>query len=217
VNECTATLADFETVRIGEFGKSEVAAFLDRWAGILFRKNAAAATSYRTALLDALKAVPEIRRMSRNPLMLTALAVIQYNEKKLPEQRAALYESILKWLSEAHTYAKRPDGKTCLGIFGTLALGMQNNPGGRVRQVEKAEAAQLIEDCFDALPRERRRPAAGEFLENEFVDSGIVASRGGSLEFWHLTFQEYLAARACEDLDPATYLPVADVGGPRHF
>ena len=37
---------------------------------------------------------------------------------------------------------------------------------------------------------------AEEFLKEEELDSGIVVSRGNEVRFWHLTFQEYLAARA---------------------
>jgi formylglycine-generating enzyme required for sulfatase activity len=38
------------------------------------------------------------------------------------------------------------------------------------------------------------------FLDEEEVDSGIVLSRGPQLRFWHLTFEEYLAARAVAGL-----------------
>jgi hypothetical protein len=31
--------------------------------------------------------------------MLTALAVVHWNEHRLPEQRADLYDSILRWLA----------------------------------------------------------------------------------------------------------------------
>jgi hypothetical protein len=41
-----------------------------------------------------------------------------------------------------------------------------------------------------------RQPTAERFLADEEVDSGIVVSRGHEVRFWHLTFQEYLAARA---------------------
>ena len=34
------------------------------------------------------------------------------------------------------------------------------------------------------------------FLDEEELDSGIVVGRGNLISFWHLTFQEYLAARA---------------------
>jgi len=206
--EGKSTLLEFETVRIGELQREAVAGFLDRWAGFLFNEDEQRARQHKADLLAALAARPEIRRMARNPLMLTALAVIQWNERQLPEQRADLYESILKWLSEAQDYKKdRPQGPKCLAIFGALALAMQCYKDGRVKQIEKAEAAKLIADEFRDVSEERRLAKALEFLENEFVDSGIVSSRGDSLEFWHLTFQEYLAARACADFaDPAKLL-----------
>jgi formylglycine-generating enzyme required for sulfatase activity len=205
--EGKATLDEFETVRIGELDAEAVEGFLEHWSGFLFSDDQAGARRHNEDLLDALRARPEIRRMARNPSMLTALAVIQWNERRLPEQRADLYESILKWLSEAHDYPNRPQGQKCLAIFGALALGMQCYAGGRVKQIEKAEAAKLIKQEFREAPAEHRESAALEFLESELVHSGIVVSRGSRLEFWHLTFQEYLAARACADFDvPAAVL-----------
>ena len=34
------------------------------------------------------------------------------------------------------------------------------------------------------------------------TDSGIVVNRGAEIRFWHLTFQEYLAARLLANMDP---------------
>jgi formylglycine-generating enzyme required for sulfatase activity/transcriptional regulator with XRE-family HTH domain len=196
-----ATLDEFREVKIGDLDDEARDGFLEHWAGFLFDKDKEGARRHSEELRSALRARPEIRRMARNPLMLTALAVIQWNDRKLPEQRADLYESILKWLSEAQDYKDRPQGQKCLAIFGALALGMQCYAGGRVKQIEKGEAAKLIAPEFREAPAEHRESAALEFLESELVDSGIVVSRGDSLEFWHLTFQEYLAARACADFD----------------
>jgi len=204
--EGKATLDGFESVSIGDLDTEAVEGFLDHWSGFLFKEDKAGARRHNEDLLSARRARPEIRRMTLNPLMLTALAVIQWNERRLPEQRADLYESILKWLSEAQDYKNRRQGHECLAIFGVLALGMQCYPGGRVKQIEKAEAAELIAGEFRDVLEERREAAALEFLECELVDSGIVVSRGASLEFWHLTFQEYLAARACADVDAAKLL-----------
>ena len=39
-----------------------------------------------------------------------------------------------------------------------------------------------------------------ELLEKETQDSGIVSSVGTDLRFWHLSFQEYLAAREIASL-----------------
>jgi formylglycine-generating enzyme required for sulfatase activity len=207
--EGRATLDGFEVVKIGELEMPAMEEFLARWAGFLFSQERAKAYALTGELIAALRARVDIRRMARNPLMLTALAVIQWNERRLPDQRADLYESILKWLSEAKdkNYPDRPLGHKVLAIFGTLALGMQLRPGGRLKQIDQAEAAKLIEAEFREVPPAERFAAALAFLINETLYSGIVVSRGeGHLEFWHLTFQEYLAARKCADLEPGKLL-----------
>jgi len=147
----------------------------------LFPESAPSAKHHLDELSEALHR-SEIRHMARNPVMLTALAVVHWNERRLPEQRADLYESILMWLARARE--KRPgreSAERCMTLLQDLALAMQQHPKGRQVQVEKGWAAEVL-------------PAA--FVEQEEVDSGIIVSRGSEVRFWHLTFQEYLAARA---------------------
>ena len=204
--EGKSTLDDFETVRIGDLDLPAMEDFLAKWSGFLFSQDATAARSLTGELISALRGRPEIRRMARNPLMLTALAVIQWNDRRLPDQRADLYESILKWLSEARDYPNRPPGHRVLSIFGRLALEMQRRPGGRVKQLERDAAAKIIEPEFREVPADQRFEAALDFLVNETLYSGIVVSRGDSTEYWHLTFQEYLAARRIAALEPEKLL-----------
>jgi hypothetical protein len=40
-------------------------------------------------------------KLAVNPVMLTALASLHWNGKRLPAQRSELYDSILGWLAEA--------------------------------------------------------------------------------------------------------------------
>ncbi|MEE8585781.1 MAG: formylglycine-generating enzyme family protein [Acidobacteriota bacterium] len=49
-------------------------------------------------------------------------------------------------------------------------------------------------------PEAERIVVAEQFLNQEELDSGIVVRRGAGIRFWHLTFQEYLAARALAGL-----------------
>jgi hypothetical protein len=77
---------------------------------------------------------------------------------------------------------------------------MQTEHRGRVRQIGRRRAAELIAPELRDTRDEDRLMRAGEFLEQEEVDSGIVVSRSAKVEFWHLTFQEHLAARALAGL-----------------
>jgi formylglycine-generating enzyme required for sulfatase activity len=72
-----------------------------------------------------------------------------------------------------------------------LALFMQDAKGGkRLVQVKQRAAAEFLAKEFgdDVEARER-------LLQKETQDSGIVSAVGNDLKFWHLSFQEYLAAR----------------------
>jgi formylglycine-generating enzyme required for sulfatase activity len=51
------------------------------------------------------------------------------------------------------------------------------------------------------VPEDEQHAVATSFLNEEEIDSGILVSRGDTLRFWHLTFQEYLAAAALASRD----------------
>jgi formylglycine-generating enzyme required for sulfatase activity len=145
--------------------------------------------------------------------MLTALAVLHWNEKRLPEQRAELYESILRWLARAREDRPgRAKPERCLELLRRLALAMFKADGGRKVQVSRRWAAEQLAALkgFDTLA------SAERFLEEEELDSGILVRRGQEIRFWHLSFQEYLAARAIADLDDAEQHSLL-LAPPRHF
>ncbi len=192
-----STLKDFHQVGIDELEPEAIERFLGHWAGCLHSGEPSRAEAHRKELADALHKRVEIRRMARNPVMLTALAVVHWNERRLPEQRADLYESILTWLARSREQrAGRAAADRCIELLAQLALGMQNQPKGRLTQVSKGRAAEMLAPQFRQVEEEERFQRAQDFLDQEEVDSGIVVSRGSELRFWHLTFQEYLAARA---------------------
>jgi formylglycine-generating enzyme required for sulfatase activity len=77
-----------------------------------------------------------------------------------------------------------------------LALAMQYHPQGRQVQAPRFWAAQAIARQWREVPEGERVQRAEAFLREDELDSGIVVGRGDQVRFWHLTFQEYLAARA---------------------
>lgn len=189
-------LPGFAQVRIDPLEDAAIETFLRRWCEALFADSAAGAERHLSELLEALRSRREIRRMARNPVMLTALAVLHWNEKRLPEQRADLYESIIKWLACARMRAGRSSPERCVDLLQNLALAMQDHPEGRQTQVPRRWAAGALAPEWQAMPADEPLAAAERFLAQEELDSGIIVGRGDYVRFWHLTFQEYLAARA---------------------
>jgi len=196
-------LDEFAEARIAPLDEEAIEVFFQAWCGAIWAQDKAEATRHRVELAQAVGARPEIRRMATNPVMLTALAVLHWDAKRLPEQRADLYESILQWLAKARERREgRPNPDHCLALHQNLALAMQNDVKGRRTQVSRHWAARAIASRFRDVAEEERIAAAEAFLQAEEVDSGIVVGRGErDLCFWHLTFQEYLAARALAGRD----------------
>jgi formylglycine-generating enzyme required for sulfatase activity len=168
----------------------EIKTFFDHFARALALSEVES-KKFRQDLETALESRPEIREMARNAVMLTALAVLQHNDQRLPEYRVDLYGSILGWLASALRHKEgRLGSKECLSYMRRLALHMQDGPdGGRLVQIGKRMAAELLAGEFGGSV-----DANEDLLERETEDSGIVSSVGNDVKFWHLSFQEYLAA-----------------------
>lgn len=188
VHEGRSTLQGFEPAFIDDLDPEGIEGFLRQWCLWLKRGDTAAAEDYLTELRPAV-AVPSIRLLAKNPLMLTALAALHLRRHRLPEQRAQLYEQIMDWLGD-QAETRHPDRwkkDDLLNQLGELALAMQEWQGGQKLQIGiDTAAAKLSGQTIESARR---------FLELAQVDSGIVTLRGGELAFWHRSFQEYLAAR----------------------
>jgi formylglycine-generating enzyme required for sulfatase activity len=181
-------ISDFEEALIGDLEPEAIRAFLGKLARQLYQDDETKERKFREELETAVNGRREIRKMTRNPVMLTALAVLQHNNVKLPEKRVDLYGSILDWLSKQRAKPGRMPASDCLLRLRELALEMQNHEEGRQKQVPLAWAGEKLTRHF------ANREAAERFLRAEQADSGIVVSRGKDIAYWHLTFQEYLAA-----------------------
>lgn len=193
-----AVLPGFKQVRIQPLVDEQIDRFLDRWCRALYSDSEMSAEGHRRQLAEALRERPDIRRMVQTPVMLTALAVVHWNERRLPEQRADLYESVINWLARSRQHRpERPPAERAVELLSHLALAMQLHAKGRQVQLERHEAARAIANEWRSEPDiHRRLVLAQTFLDAEELDSGIILRRGSDLRFWHLTFQEFLAARA---------------------
>jgi len=207
--QAIAALEEVATVHIDSFSDDEILEFLSRWANALFPdEDERSRRAYLPELKSAIMNVPRIRRMAKNPVMLTCLCVVHWNEKKLPEGKADLLAAVLRWLLNAREEIRRDRGYSSAfaeECFKALAFFMTNHPEGKQVNADLAWAAEQL-----AVPFRDERGIEGPsllrkrgmcFLENEMLDSGIVEQSGrGQVRFWHYTFQEHYAARAIVEL-----------------
>jgi formylglycine-generating enzyme required for sulfatase activity len=172
--------------------------FVVNWCRGLYPDDEKGADSHRAALLEAIRSKPEITEMAVNPVMLTALAALHWNRRRLPDQRSELYESVLDWLvtkREERRKEARVTAVQCLQHMEYLAFAMHTSAKGKQVEITRDAAARILASRFREEPEDQQYSAAERFLEEEETDSGILISRGNLLRYWHLTFQEYLAAQ----------------------
>jgi formylglycine-generating enzyme required for sulfatase activity len=193
-------IPEFVTIQIGPLEDKAVDTFVENWCHALHGDGDKAAT-HQAELLDAIRSRPEIQEMAVNPVILTALACLHWNRTRLPDQRSELYESVLDWLAKAHEEKRTMSAAQCLALMQHLAYTMHADPKGKQVELTRFDAAEILAPRFRDVAEEERHAAAERFLEEEEIDSGILVSRGNTLRYWHLTFQEHLAARALASRD----------------
>lgn len=190
-------LSTFTHYTIAPLEESEINEFLKQWTNVLYKYDEKKINRHLEELKKAVYSNREIRRMASNPVMLTALTLLYWNDKRLPDQRSELYELVITWLLRARqensNLIKNKDVRR--RAHQKLAFYMQCCKGGRMRVINKKDACDAVAQLMPGDDPEEKKIAAEKFLESEEKDSGIIISRGNTIEFWHLTFQEYMAAR----------------------
>ena len=201
----------FESVTIGGFGRDDIRAFLRRWVHALFgvapgTAEGREAERQRAELEGAILDRPRIRRMAANPVMLTCLCVVYWQEGALPQGKSRLCAAVTRWLlrsREKQREAAGFDDRFAINALGNLALRMMSPGPGEAKRTSLplAEAVQAVCDLRGDPPG--CDESARAWLRGEVLWSGLLEQPDrGEVRFWHLTFQEYFAARALAVLEP---------------
>jgi formylglycine-generating enzyme required for sulfatase activity len=189
---------------LAPFEADQVASFVRGWSRALFqvrprggreesesRESALdEAERYETELLDAIHSHENVGPMTESPLMLTMLAVVHWSRKKLPERRNELYEAATEYLLESRKEQSSFPTPQRREALQALALAMFTDEEGVQRSLGLPEASRAVAPLLQV-----EEEVALAFLDEEALQSGLLVSRTeGEVEFWHLSFQEYLAA-----------------------
>jgi HEAT repeat protein len=198
------TLTGFTDEQIQRYVSSFCRAYREWEEG---EANPSAAEREATQLLSALETHRRLHEISRNPFILSCLALIHRAEGRLPRHRVHAYEILTRTLCETWGQARRLVAgdateeqinyeEEAIPVLGRLALEMHRQwPTG------VAPAPFVVEILTKALQEregsstEAARQSAHKFLEKAGASVQILLERGpGQWGFLHLTFQEFFAA-----------------------
>lgn len=202
---------DFKECRLQDFGEKEVKLYLKRWCTAVRMAQGEnpkdAKKNGNEDGINLLKRIEEnfyVRNLAKNPLMLSAICLVQFfKHGHLPDQRALLY----KWCVEGliHEWDERRgihseyDLDEKLRIVREVALSMQKQ--GLAEYPRKQ-----VEEVFSSVLGDRKKALL--LLDHIRFRSGILLERRANIYgFAHLTFQEYLAALAIHNGNSLKFTP----------
>ncbi len=196
----------FEHLTLADLTEEEKDDFARRWCELteLPERRAAAAEE----LIRDIHSAERIERLTGNPMLLTTMALVKRKIGKLPNRRADLYWEAVQVLLNWRREVDEPlDWHEAIPQLEYLAYAMCDRG---VQQLWQDEVLALLARMREEYPHvhaaSNRSPE--EFLTLLEARTGILVEAGharhlGTLtpvyEFRHLTFQEYLAARALVD------------------
>lgn len=190
----------FMRASILDFSGPEIEQFIRNWTRSLIPRGPgprpAQPQEFADGLFAAINDNEHVRGLAGNPLMLSAIAVVYFNGTEvLPPRRTDLMARIVGHLLRAREGSSSVPPAERERLLTALAVGMYHADGTVRRTVDRRDARDLVAEASTMSATE-----ALEFIESEAVRSGIIVSHTpGLVEFWHLSFQEYLAGKAFAD------------------
>ncbi|MCP5086182.1 MAG: hypothetical protein GY952_05185, partial [Rhodobacteraceae bacterium] len=200
---------EFRVASVQPMTPDQVNALAARWCRAVYDSDNAPAEALRLqaaiAGLEQHRAARQEQRLAETPLLVTIIAIVHYNQRRLPEQRAELYEKCVEvLLTEGHhsasdaTYELADWGGTLTekrGLLAFLAFEMMGAGETAGRSVSEWQLKTWL------LPRLTRRygeaaaiPQLTTFIQAMRERGSLLDERGGDYQFTHLTFQEFLCA-----------------------
>ncbi len=207
---------DFTRCDVRPFSDDDVEQFVTNWyltVETVAEDNPATrqkAAENSADLLGRIRENDRIRRLVDTPLLLTVVALVHQNRTTLPHRRAELYDECTQMLLGFWDEQKGGEAARELAQLGELdryekrailePIALRFHEQREAQEVEGEDLRRWLREEFAAIgdPQPQRRAAL--FLRVIQERAGLlVESDADTYRFSHLTFQEYLAARAVAD------------------
>ena len=199
IDNVVSNLFGDKLVKVHPLIKGQIDTFISRWFRFVYSKGTEAGKKTAKEMIGEIEAHSGINELTETPLMLTAICILYYDKRGLPDQRAELYEKFVDNLIKR----RYPSYQKVINFLNELAFKVHAT--GR-RGFDNDEALKVLYNNY--LKREKdendeeylqRLEANKQELDIQFQDieqnCGLIKLENGKYNFWHLTIQEFLAAR----------------------
>ncbi len=191
--------------------KEAIAQFVGQWYAAIEREAAGTEERVQAAygraeeLQQAIEGNPGVQGLAQNPLLLTIIALVNRQGRKLPDRRVELYQHAAETLIESWPFVQRGvrmDTRMVMGILEPVGYRVFAQRGSEELN-EEALRPLLIERIAEkrGCSGAEAEQGAEELLPQITEQSGILVKRGVDqwgrqyYGFLHQTFTEYFAAR----------------------
>jgi formylglycine-generating enzyme required for sulfatase activity len=181
--------------------------FIRQWFRVVSGQTTGLAEETAVEMTGDIEVNEYVSVFTQNPLLLTAVCVLYLDNKRLPDQRSELYCRIVDNLLYRRFHRRNDPGRVSRieDYLKSLAFKMMTE---NRRTMDIGEAKELLIPLFapghDKKPSQYKREIDALFNEIE-PQCGLLKRVGGQgegeIEFFHLSFQEFLAARQILYLD----------------
>ncbi len=172
--------------------------FINKWFRAVSGQAVGLGEVTAEGMVSDIRQHEHISVFTQNPLLLTAVCIIYQDGKRIPDQRADLYNRIVDNLISRRFHDPAYPGKESEILEFLMSLAFESQVNDR-KTIEIGEALEILKKTFPPKEdeRESRYKQRLEDLFNEIEPNcGLLdCLSSGDIEFTHLTFQEFLAAR----------------------
>lgn len=196
---------------VEKFSDKQILLFLNNWYSSISScsdNNQEKAFEEAQNLFNSIKQNSSVYKLACNPLLITIIALINYQGNKLPEKRASLYEisttTLLdNWVKLRANHKNNIDKEILIELLSIVAFYIHEKYSTglitekELRDILRCEYLKI----YPYLPEKEQRQDINDIISFLREDAGFLFEKGYNEKgealfgFIHLTFQEYFAAK----------------------